>query len=289
MKNIDNLTMYCLCLENKVLKAVENLNYVPVGLGNGKFSKDWTKDDTLQNISHKNKYYSEYSFYYWFWKNVLPEAKENHWIGFCAYRDFWSNKKEITNNHNFKINKEKVPCVVLGKNIKLKDLVVQKIPDEWNGFNTILGERMYINNLKFSKLIKRGLWSLIRNPSALFKSKRNIRFHFDMWHGNGNLDKAIDLLDDKDKKDFRNFTRTNNSFSRGCMFVCNSKEIINNYFDSLFPWLERCEKIFGFNLEGYGNKRIYAFLAERYQTYWFNKYSKPLIWPVIFYDISNTH
>ena len=31
---------------------------------------------------------------------------------------------------------------------------------------------------------------------------------------------------------------------------------------------------------------MYAFLGERYLTYWFNKYTKPLLWPVIFYDIT---
>ena len=70
------------------------------------------------------------------------------------------------------------------------------------------------------------------------------------------------------------------------MFVCRSKKIMNDYYNSLFPWLERCEKIFGFNFVSYGNMRIYAFLAERYQSYWFEEYTKPLFWPVIFYDIS---
>ena len=48
----------------------------------------------------------------------------------------------------------------------------------------------------------------------------------------------------------------------------------------------RCEKIFGFDLKGYGKTRMYAFLAERYLAYWFNKYTKPLLWPVIFFDNS---
>jgi len=30
--------------------------------------------------------------------------------------------------------------------------------------------------------------------------------------------------------------------------------------------------------------RIYAFLAERYLSYWFQKYSKPLEWPIFFFD-----
>ena len=83
-------TMYCLCLHNEVLPVIKKLGYVPVGLGNGKFSEEWLKDDTLENISFKNKYYSEYTFHYWFWKNILPTIEDNHWIGFCAYRKYWS-------------------------------------------------------------------------------------------------------------------------------------------------------------------------------------------------------
>ena len=265
---MNNATIYCHSLHNKMLKEIQNVKYVPVGLGSGKFSKEWLRDDTLENISYKNKYYAEYTFYYWFWKNILPEVQDNHWIGFCSYRELWGNKKKIT------------------KESKFEDVVLTKIPDEWEKFDTVVGEPIFMNNLKFSKLIKHGLWSLARNPSALIKSKRNLRFHFDMWHGNGNLDKAIDCLDNRDRDDFKNYTRQNVSFSRGNMFVCRSKKIMNDYFSSIFPWLLRCEKIFGFDLEGYGKTRMYAFLAERYLSYWFRKYTKPLQWPVIFFDIT---
>ena len=168
----------------------------------------------------------------------------------------------------------------------MEDVVIREIPKEWEKFDTIVGEHININDLKLSKLIKHGLWSLVRNPSAVFKSRRSIRFHFDMWHGNGNLDRAIDLLDNNERDNFREYTRQNVSFSRGNMFVCRSKKIIDNYYSSIFSWLERCEKIFGFNLKGYGRTRIYGFLAERYLSYWFNKYTKPLLWPVVFYDIT---
>ena len=263
-----NLTIYCHCLYDKMLPEIKKVGYVPVGLGSEKFSREWLRDDTLINISHKNKYYAEYTFYYWFWKNILPTVKDNEWIGFCSYRELWGNKKQMTENSKF------------------EDVVLTEISSEWEKFDTIVGEHIFMNNLKFSKLVKHGLWSLMRNPSAILKSKRNLRFHFDMWHGNGNLDKAIDLLNDNERKDFREYTRQNVSFSRGNMFVCRSKKIINNYFSSVFPWLEKCEKTFGFNLEGYGKTRMYAFLAERYLSYWFNKYTKPLLWPVIFFDIT---
>jgi len=264
---MQNATIFCLCLHNKVLPIIKKLEYIPVGLGADNYSKEWLKDNTLENISFKNKHYGEYTFHYWFWKNMLPKIEDNHWIGFCAYRDYWGNKKKITQES------------------KIEDIVIKEIPNEWEKFDTIVGDNKHINNLKLSKFLKHGITSLIRNPSALIKSRRNIRFHFDMWHGNGNLDKAIDVLDDKNREDFRKYIRQNISFFKGNMFFCRSKNIINNYYESIFPWLEKCEKIFGFNLSGY-EQRIYAFLAERYLSYWFSKYTKPLQWPIINYDIT---
>ena len=63
------------------------------------------------------------------------------------------------------------------------------------------------------------------------------------------------------------------------------KEVLNNWFGSLFPWLERCEKFFGFkNLKGYDTTRLYAFLAERYLSYWFKKYTNHKEQPWVFID-----
>ena len=70
------------------------------------------------------------------------------------------------------------------------------------------------------------------------------------------------------------------------MFICKSNLILKKYYNSIFPWLERCEKNFGFNLEGYGLRRIYAFLAERYMSYWFKKYTKYTTLPIIFKDLT---
>ena len=105
-------------------------------------------------------------------------------------------------------------------------------------------------------------------------------------HGEKNLNKAIDLLDAKNQDDFRNFVNTEVSFNPHNMFICKSNKILMNYYNALFPWLERCEKIFGFELEGYGLKRIYGFLAERYMSFWFQKYTKFSLMPIIFKDVS---
>ena len=55
---------------------------------------------------------------------------------------------------------------------------------------------------------------------------------------------------------------TRTSFNPHNMFICRTK-ILNEYYKILFPWLEKCEDIFGFDkLKGYGLQRIYGFLAE---------------------------
>ncbi len=109
-----------------------------------------------------------------------------------------------------------------------------------------------------------------------------------MFHGVGNLSKAIELLDSEEKKDFEIFVNDNVSFNPHNMFICKSKKSLISYYESVFPWLERCEKIFGFeNLNTYGLRRIYGFLAERYMSYWFKKYTKFKLMPIYFKDISD--
>ena len=52
---MDNLIIYCSCLQNANLEIIKNLNYIPVGLKNNDFSKEWLRDNTKENISKKNQ------------------------------------------------------------------------------------------------------------------------------------------------------------------------------------------------------------------------------------------
>ena len=71
------------------------------------------------------------------------------------------------------------------------------------------------------------------------------------------------------------------------MFICKSKDLLKKYYSAIFPWLKKCEDLFGFeNLSGYGQTRIYGFLAERFMSYWFQKNAKVKTIPIIFYDIN---
>jgi len=266
--------IFCMCLHDHHLQNLKKLNYIPVGLGKNTFSNDWLKDNTGINISYKNSHYGEYSFYYWLWKNNLSKINNNTWIGFSGYRYHWAQSNIIPSDQlNTMINKE-----------NFTNHILKKIPHEWSDSEIILGEKIKINNWKFSKILKHAKRKFFLNPSNFLKSNQNIALHFDIFHGEGLLNKAINVLEEKDRNDFKNFVKNEHSFNRENLFFCKSKTIMEKYFESIFSWLEECEKVFGFELNGYAKTRIYAFLAERYLSFWFNKYTKPKTWPIFFFD-----
>ena len=77
------------------------------------------------------------------------------------------------------------------------------------------------------------------------------------------------------------------SFNPHNMFICRTS-ILKEYYSIIFPWLEKCENIFGFQeLNQYGLKRIYGFLAERFLSYWFMKNFKVKEFPIIVKDLSD--
>jgi len=269
---MQNLTMYCLTTQDDHLDLINKIGYLPVGLGKNIKSKGFIRENENLNISEKNPYYGEYTFHYWLWKNGL-DSLEDKWTGFCQYRKFWtiSNSKESFKNFN-----------------SFSNSLLKSIPSNYTDYESIIGEPLFVNQFKFSKFIKKNFLNMIKKPSLFFnKKKRNLTFHFDMMHGSGNLTKAIDLLDSCEKNDFKYFMDNSVSFNPHNMFICKKKEHLKQYYESLFPWLERCESKFGFDLDGYGLKRIYGFLAERYLPYWFKKYTKHKSMPIVFKDISD--
>ena len=155
----------------------------------------------------------------------------------------------------------------------------------WKNRLDIKCEPIFVNKVKKIKMLKRGIKSILKKPSIFFdENQQSLAFHFDMHHGYGNLKKAIDLVDIEDRSDFLNFVNTSTSYNPHIMFIA-KPQIVNRWFNTLFPWLLRCEKEFGFEeLQGYDTQRLYAYLAERYLSFWFNKHTKTLAWPWIFFD-----
>ena len=265
-KKISNLELFC--VTNKRLSFLENTSYKLAWVGLEKAPDNYLKCDHGDNIFFKEKYYSELTFHFWYWKNKL-DLKNDNWIGFCQKRRFWLDDK-----HNMNLNENEL------------DRKILKGPkEEWNNYDAIICKQIKVNNIKKIKMIKRGYKSLIQNPKIFFnKNRQSIKFHFDMHHGHGNLDKAINVMNDKDRNEFREFVNENISFNPHIMFI--SKGIVlERWFGDLFSWLFECEKIFSFkSLRGYDTTRLYAFLAERYLSFWFKKYTKSLEWDWFFYE-----
>jgi len=254
------------CVTDKEVPFLEESDYKLAAVGKKNFSDKYLKCDFKDNIFHKEENYSELTFHYWFWKNQLQYHHDDDWIGFCQKRRFWLNSKKDNEKDD------------------ISNRILKSIPYEWENYDAVLCEPIELGT-KLSKLIKRGWRNLIKKPSLLFDHREiTIKTQFDLHHGYGVLEKAISVMDEKDKKEFKEFVNKNTKYNPHIMFI-SKKGILNNFFKDQFKWLFKCEKIFGFkNLKGYDQKRLYAFLAERYMPFWFRKYSRIIEWPWVFSD-----
>ena len=212
------------CVTDKIIPNIEKTGYNIATPKNGSFPKNYLKSDVGENIIYKEKYYSELTFHYWYWKNML-NINNNNWIGFCQKRRFWI--KPESKFINIDIN-------------NLNENIIKLPHESWETYQSIICEPINLYGVKKIKLIKRGWKSLIKDPSIFFNiKKQTIKLHFDMHHGYYNLDRAIDLLEEDDREDFRNFTINNNSYNQGNMFITKSKNIMQRYYKDVFDWLEK--------------------------------------------------
>ena len=100
---------------------------------NKDFSKDWLRDNTLENISDKNPFYGEYTFYYWYWKNLQKiREKTSGWV--FVHRELWGEHKNIIDKHSI-------------------DSLLKSLPIEWEGYDAIIGEPTVLYRPKLTKLL----------------------------------------------------------------------------------------------------------------------------------------
>ena len=264
---MSNLDIYC--VTDKEIPFLEKSNYKLAAVGKKKFSDKYLRCDNMDNIFHKEENYSELTFHYWFWKNQLQHYNDHDWIGFCQKRRFWLNSRSTSETND------------------ITKIILQYVPKEWEKYNSVLCEPIPLGT-KLSKLLKRGWRNIIKEPILLIDHSRiTIKIQFDLHHGYGVLEKAISVMNEKDKADFTEFVEKNTTYNPHIMFI-SKKKILNNFFKDQFEWLFKCEKVFGFkNLKGYDQTRLYAFLAERYMPFWFRKYTSYNEWPWIFYENKN--
>jgi len=210
------LEMYC--VTNKLAEYLEDTNYNIGWVGKEKSPKNYITCNDKDNIFFKEKYYSELTFHYWYWKNIL-DLENNHWIGFCQKRRFWIKKDSIGK----KIN-----------HLNYKEHILRDLPMEFSNYNSILCNSINVNNVKKIKLFKRGFRSIIKDPSIIFNTnKQSLLLHFDMHHGYGNMEKAINLIDESDRAEFLNYLKKSTSYNPHIMFI-SKPNIANEWFKVYF-------------------------------------------------------
>lgn len=261
------MKIYCLSIYNEHYKLFKELNLIPVSLGNKNYDDKWLNDKGIINISEKNINFGEYTFHYSLWKNQIKLNKYNDWIGFCTYRRFWI-KKDVPNPKKIE---------------ELKDVILKEPDTTWKLNDVILVNPFIFKKGKNLKLIKRNFFEVCKKPSVLFK-RTSIKDQFNIFHGSYFLRESVNLLGQNNRNDFLKFL-DGYEYSPYNMFICKNSDILNQFYNEIFPWLFECEKIFKHKkLKGYDKIRIYGFLAERYMPYWFKKNFRTLSWPINFLD-----
>ncbi len=262
-----SINHFCITGNNYILLNKLNLNIILSGSifkDLQKFPSNWHKDCTGTNISKKNKNFGTLTSHYWLWKNKLNFFQDDDWIGINHYRRFWleKNKKETTSQN-------------------LHQNILRFVPNNVD-FDILLPEKIYLQNLKLSKLIKKGFKNYIKDPKIFFKRKQiSINLHFDLFHGYDLLNQAAELLDKEEVDEFKNYINNECSFYPLQIFI-SKKKFLEKLYEKTFRWIFKCEVFFSkIELVGYGKERLYDFLAERYFSYYFQKNLKIKSWPYI--------
>ena len=140
------------------MKKRKIINYGWVGSGE---IKKYLRCDNKINIYNKEKYYSELTFHYWYWKNILPNENDNQWIGFCQKRRYWINCEN--------------PTVVDKENINQH--LYEYAPENWEQFDVILCKPLSVSGVKKSKILKRGFKIFLENLQYCLMKINKIYFY----------------------------------------------------------------------------------------------------------------
>ena len=147
---MNNLNIFC--VTDKPIKHLEDLDINLVGVGERQFNQKYITCLSGKNIQKKERHYSELTFHYWYWKNILPVEK-NHWVGFCQKRRFWIKSE----NNEYKISKDNLNNFLLdeiNENFEFKLEFCEKEKDLKSLDNENSKDYLVISKKKISNLNK---------------------------------------------------------------------------------------------------------------------------------------
>jgi hypothetical protein len=68
------------CITNKKVNFLKAQEYNLAWVGKNEAPKNYLTCDKGDNIYHKEKFYSELTFQYWYWKNLLHLEHTDQWV-----------------------------------------------------------------------------------------------------------------------------------------------------------------------------------------------------------------
>ena len=135
IKSLDHLRL----ISNRIADNVSEKDCIfligEIGVGKNNFPSNYIIENSGNNIADKNFCYSETSFHYWIWKNLLPKLNEDEWIGTCQYRRYFV-KKEYANKIQYDNRQQGLYDL---NNIEDLKSILQLEPEkEWNNYDVVL-------------------------------------------------------------------------------------------------------------------------------------------------------
>jgi 6-pyruvoyl-tetrahydropterin synthase len=204
--------------------------YFPIQAGKAvsKFKLKMQGDDTGDNISAKNATLSEFTAWYWGWKNIKKFYPNIEYAGLSHYRRFFALNKPFEGYTL--ISRYKIP-----KMENYENLIIQKLEN-----NDII-------------LVKPSIFGV------------NLKSQYASGHYVSDLYCMKDIIHEicpEYDESFLYFFENNSTISLYCMFIARY-ELFNKYFEWLFPLLFELEKRIDTSKYNAYQKRVFAFLAER--------------------------
>lgn len=251
MTKVPDIKIYCFHYKNGQIINPDPI-YQPIMAGNTQISGNQTisGDDTGENISAKNSFYSELTGIYWVWKNTSQEI-----TGSCHYRRFFTAQAEP-----FLYRLKRLLYFPAGLYKKRFGLIYTK--------NTSLFIPRILNQLEIN--------TLLSQYDAILPQARKLRYtvetHYSRYHDIADINLLKSIISEKCPE----YLNSLNTVLKGRrlyannMFIMKDKhfqEFMSWWFDVLFEFERRID------LNNYTDyqKRILGFIAERLLNVWFQK------------------
>jgi hypothetical protein len=229
---------------------VEDSPYINVwaGRNHSLIESNLVGDDIGDNISDKNKYYSELTGIYWAWKNNSTDI----W-GTCHYRRFFTVFPEPV---NYKIRR--ICYYLIGIGRKRHGLIYTSNYNYW--------KNKIIDNNDILKLFS--------DYDAIMPVRRKFKYsigkHYSRYHNIDDLKLLREILNDNSPELIGSF---DSMLKQKRLYANNMFILKNDQFEKLMNWLfgilfEFEKRINLSDYQGY-QERIFGFLSERLITCWF--------------------